>query len=214
MKYLIYKVTNNLTSQIYIGMHRTKVLDDGYMGSGKRIRYAIRKHGIENFTKEILFVFDSEDEMKNKEIELVTEDFIKREDTYNLRPGGKGGWSAEELAKGRSLGGSVTCRILNAKHHQRMKNDIEYRTKCSKSLSLAALRNPKGSIALNSEETNIKRKQKFLEIGHAQGSKNSQFGSMWITNETESKKIKNSESIPEGWTKGRKQRSKCRVTGQ
>ena len=35
------------------------------------------------------------------------------------------------------------------------------------------------------------------------GSRNSQFGSMWITNGTENKKIKSIDIIPEGWYKGR-----------
>ena len=35
------------------------------------------------------------------------------------------------------------------------------------------------------------------------GPKNSQFGTMWITNGTENKKIKSIDLIPEGWYKGR-----------
>jgi hypothetical protein len=37
------------------------------------------------------------------------------------------------------------------------------------------------------------------------GSKNSQFGTMWITNGIENKKIKKDlDIIPEGWYKGRR----------
>jgi hypothetical protein len=36
------------------------------------------------------------------------------------------------------------------------------------------------------------------------GEKNSSFGSMWITNGVESKKIKKDDLIPDGWRKGRK----------
>lgn len=36
------------------------------------------------------------------------------------------------------------------------------------------------------------------------GTKNSQHGTMWITNGAESKKITKNELIPEGWLKGRK----------
>ena len=35
------------------------------------------------------------------------------------------------------------------------------------------------------------------------GSANSQFGTMWITNGVENKKIKKLDFIPEGWYKGR-----------
>jgi len=48
-----------------------------------------------------------------------------------------------------------------------------------------------------------KKKETFKQIGHSQGSKNSQFGSMWITNGSESKKIQKDTLIPEGWRKGR-----------
>jgi hypothetical protein len=35
------------------------------------------------------------------------------------------------------------------------------------------------------------------------GMGNSQFGTMWITNNFENKKIKKNDNIPEGWKKGR-----------
>ena len=92
MFYTIYKITNKINGKIYIGKHQTKDLNDGYMGSGKNLRRAISKYGIENFEKEILFQFDTEHKMNSKEAELVTEEFCLREDTYNLCPGGQGGW--------------------------------------------------------------------------------------------------------------------------
>jgi hypothetical protein len=90
--YLIYKITNTIDGKIYIGKHKTNNVDDDYMGSGKYLHRAIRKYGIENFMKEILFQFDNEADMNAKEAELVTEEFCLREDTYNIALGGKGGW--------------------------------------------------------------------------------------------------------------------------
>ncbi len=91
MFYTIYKVTNLLNGKIYIGKHQTKNLNDSYLGSGKLIKAAIRKHGKENFAKEVLFIFETELEMNEKEKELITEDFVLRKDTYNAGIGGEGG---------------------------------------------------------------------------------------------------------------------------
>jgi hypothetical protein len=88
MYYTIYKTTNLITNKIYIGQHITNNFDDGYLGSGKNLKHDIKKYGKENFTKEILFIFDNFDDMDNKEKELVTKEFVLREDTYNLIQGG------------------------------------------------------------------------------------------------------------------------------
>lgn len=92
MFYTIYKITNLLDGKIYIGSHKTKKLDDAYMGSGKILMRAQKKYGMENFKKEILFVFDNPEEMYAKEAELVNEEFLVTENTYNLKVGGFGGW--------------------------------------------------------------------------------------------------------------------------
>ena len=50
-----YKITNLLNEHFYYGIHSTDNLDDGYMGSGKRLHYAYKKYGMQNFKKEIMF---------------------------------------------------------------------------------------------------------------------------------------------------------------
>lgn len=92
-KYTIYQITNILDKKIYIGKHQTCNLNDGYMGSGKLLKRAQHKYGLENFEKQILHIYDTEEEMNAKEAELVTEEFCCREDTYNICVGGKGGFS-------------------------------------------------------------------------------------------------------------------------
>ncbi len=84
-----YKITNNINNKFYYGIHSTNNLNDGYMGSGKRLHYAYKKYGIENFTKEILKFFDSRKEATDYEAEMVTETLVKDENCYNVALGGE-----------------------------------------------------------------------------------------------------------------------------
>lgn len=91
MFHYMYEIKNNMNGKIYIGVHRTKNMNDGYMGSGKVIKAAIAKYGVENFTKRIIEEFESNEEMFIKERETVSTEFVLRDDTYNLAVGGSGG---------------------------------------------------------------------------------------------------------------------------
>jgi hypothetical protein len=91
MRYTIYQTVNKINNKVYIGKHQTENPNDTYLGSGIALRNAIKKYGVENFEKIILFDFDTEQEMNDKERELITEEFVKRKDTYNRGVGGEGG---------------------------------------------------------------------------------------------------------------------------
>jgi hypothetical protein len=91
MHYTIYETTNIITGKKYIGKHVTKDIDDDYLGSGMILVKAIEKYGKENFYKKILFVFDNEHDMNQKEIELVNEDVVNSNEYYNIAYGGHGG---------------------------------------------------------------------------------------------------------------------------
>jgi hypothetical protein len=58
------------------------------MGSGVDLLKAYKKYGKENFEKTILEFFDNIDDMFKKEAEIVNNDFVLREDTYNKVIGG------------------------------------------------------------------------------------------------------------------------------
>lgn len=88
--YTIYQTTNLINNKIYIGLHTTDNINDGYLGSGIFLKKAIKKYGYKNFKKEILYVFDNKKDMITKEKEIVNEDFILRKDTYNMSKGGYG----------------------------------------------------------------------------------------------------------------------------
>ena len=91
MYYIIYKTINLINNKFYIGKHQCTDLNDGYLGSGIALRKAIAKYGKKNFKREILFIFDSEIDINNKEKEIVTIDLVNDPNCYNLTIGGEGG---------------------------------------------------------------------------------------------------------------------------
>lgn len=226
MFYIIYRITNLVNNKIYIGCHQTKNLSDDYMGSGKALRRAINKYGLSSFKKEILYIFDNENDMYNKEKEIVNEDFLKRNDVYNLTLGGYGGWNyinnnrlngfcKKEIAK---LGRMLTDDILYEKYGDNFRSIAANLGDKGKKISLSIKMRledeeyrkdfydnmRKIGLLACSEESIEKKKETFRIIEHQQGEKNSQYGSMWITNGIENRKIKKEEIIPENWYKGRK----------
>lgn len=89
----LYIVRNLVNGKFYIGVHSTDDPDDGYMGSGKRLKLAMKKYGVESFEKILLYVFDDSELMYLAESMIVDDNFVKRNDVYNMATGGNGGFS-------------------------------------------------------------------------------------------------------------------------
>ena len=89
MPHYIYQITNTVNGKTYIGAHSGAINDD-YLGSGVLITSAIRKYGRSVFQKTILSEHSTPSEMFAAEARLVGDNFVAREDTYNLAPGGYG----------------------------------------------------------------------------------------------------------------------------
>ena len=213
MKYTIYKITNTVNGKIYIGKHQTKDLNDGYMGSGKMLQRAQSKYGIKNFVKEILHVFDTEEEMNAKEAELVTEEFCSREETYNICPGGQGGFGyintilTDDFRTVRGQNGyKQSLLTVEARYGVKSINYIPaVRSKNIERLkSLHKQRAIKYDNFRNKAHTeSSKRKISETMQQRTKGKGNSQYGTMWITDGVSNKKIKTVDTIPNGWYKGR-----------
>lgn len=87
--YILYKTTNKINGKIYVGIHKTETLEfDGYLGSGKILKQAIKRYGRENFQREILAVLDSMEDAQEIESKYVNIDFISDPLTYNICEGG------------------------------------------------------------------------------------------------------------------------------
>jgi hypothetical protein len=94
---LVYKTTNLINGNIYIGVHCTDKIDDGYLGSGIILKNAINIYGRENFKRDIIYDVDTSELAYFIESFLVDSSFCKREDTYNIKKGGEGG-TTEKLS--------------------------------------------------------------------------------------------------------------------
>lgn len=87
----VYITTNLINGKKYIGQHRSSILDEKYLGSGKLLKNAITKYGYENFKVEILKECDSEDDLNNSEIYYIRlYDAVNNDDFYNIARGGDG----------------------------------------------------------------------------------------------------------------------------
>jgi hypothetical protein len=187
MYYTIYKITNKVNGKIYIGSHKTKNLGDGYMGSGKYLMRSMEKHGLDNFEKEILFVFESAELMYAKEAELVNEEFLAEANTYNLKVGGFGGWdyintNGSSVRNITSKNASAMSKLGQEKIREK-RLDPEYNK-----TYLANKFIPKSTHAERVFASECARKVNL--------------GSMMINNGSIVKKIKRDAIIPDGWIKG------------
>jgi len=213
MFYYLYQITNIVNNKIYVGVHKTEDMNDGYMGSGKVIKQAIEKYGIDNFRKNILETFEDSKSMYAREKEIVTNDFIMREDVYNLRRGGFGGFdfinSNPELFLTEKRLNSLMSQQEALKHWKiKYNNDENFRKKTQETLEKATeirkKNNPNGTWYGKKHKNETRKKMSESHVGKHEGNKNSQFNTMWITNGIENKKISKCDNIPYGWIKGRK----------
>jgi len=167
-------------------MHSTNDLEDGYLGSGKRLRYSIRKYGKENHIREILEFCDSRKELKKLEEEIVTLNEIAKEECMNLVPGGHGGFERTESHKKAMLESFKNRLKVDKSFLEKYKEIGRQNFKNAHKNGKIKYSNFEGKK--HSEES--KNKISSSMKGKGKGSNNSQFGTCWVTNGTENKKIK------------------------
>lgn len=172
------------------------------MGSGKRLKYAVKKYGLENFHKEILFVCNSETQMNAIEKILVVPDC---ETNYNLAKGGIGGFfyvnktrnhkeHNKKIAENRDYSKTDLSYIDDA--YRKIKSDDTKRNWAEGKYSYIPNR-----VGMKHTDTT---KQK-MSSSHT-GVNNSQFGTCWITDGKNNMKIKKNVLdywVSKGYRRGR-----------
>lgn len=206
--YIIYKLTNVVNNKIYIGAHVTKNVNDEYMGSGHALNRAKKKYGIEQFKKEILHVFDNEQDMWKKELEIVNEEFCKDPTNYNIRTGGIGGWNhwngTTAHIEASKRGGRASAKKLNEFIAEQKANDTQWWQDWYANV-VEQNRNKNCNGWIHHTDTQRQQRKKLLSNKQS-GVGNSQYGRIWISNVL-TKEVKRStinDLIPEGWVRGKK----------
>ena len=187
--YIIYQITNTINGKIYIGAHETSNLNDGYMGSGTQISRAIRKYGLEKFTKEILFLCENAEKMYLKESEIVNSDFLSRSDVYNIKKGGIGGWDhinngSEEHINRCKRAGDIASSTGKTKNNK-------FPTHASFKGGKTSAEKTRNTTRFSGVKEKISTTLTGKTLGHR-----------WYNNGINNKKIKNGDIIPEGYLQG------------
>lgn len=188
-----YKTTCKVTGNYYYGMHSTDNLDDGYIGSGKRLWYSINKHGIENHVCEKLEFFDTREKLVKKEVEFVNENLIKDPMCMNLMKGGTGGKISDIQQKNRSSCGGKA-------YAKRLKMDKEFQEKIKISTT-------KGAYNLHKK----RKENNQFNLNYIKTLHDIMTNKIWITNGIICTRINKNDDIPTGWKKGRKLHKACIV---
>jgi len=201
--HFIYKTTNIINRNFYIGMHSTDDLNDGYIGSGKRLWHSINYHGKKNFKFEIIEFLPNRNSLKEREKDIINEELLKNPYCMNLKKGGDGGafyHYTDKIRKKIGLTNSIkqkgaknsqygTKWVTNGFENRKIKKDEQILNGWHEGRALG-------------ESFSKKMSEKLKGLGV--GNKNSQFGTCWITNDIINKKIKKTDPIPDGWKLGRK----------
>lgn len=162
----IYKTTNLINGKIYIGQKKSDhFLKESYLGSGKKLKAAIKHYGKENFKVELIEEIDCENLMDVREIYWISFYHATDDDIgYNLSNGGN---------VNRALSGKN--HPLYHKHHSQ-----ESRQKMSKSHTGVKLSREHVQSVINSRKGyhhSESTKQKISESNSI-----IKKGKIWITN--------------------------------
>lgn len=199
--YTVYQITNLVNNKIYIGAHQTDNLEDGYMSSSNSVAAAIKKYGKENFTKTILHYCDDEPAMYAKEAEIVTESFISRPDTYNIKLGGYGGWGHYNNGSDRHR---ESCRLGAKSRSGPMPIGTPFEKGSERTIAISKKANESKKRLW--EEHPEHRESVIAKLSAYQTQNNSMTGKGWCvpigsTSHNKDKKVFPLDAIPEGWVR-------------
>lgn len=122
MFYLVYKTTNLVNGKFYIGSHQTTRINDGYLGSGKILKKALKKYGRQNFKREVIASCVSTKASREVEGHFVRYAILKyKRMCYNRSFNGTGAMLGKENSFYGKEHSDETKRIIAEKASERYK---------------------------------------------------------------------------------------------
>lgn len=211
----LYKVTCKVTGRYYIGMHSTDDMDDGYMGSGKRLWQSFKKHGIEQHVKEVLEQLPSREALRLREEQVVSDELIDDPMCMNLALGGEGGWDHVNAVLRRRIGhhsrAGYAGYIASIKSGKRCTTNLKHVDRAALKLAKRGYFQPSIQVravaAAKHPDVIAKRKLTYARIGHQSGEKNSSYGTRWINRDGVSQRVRGIEAyrlLEHGWLLGKR----------
>lgn len=86
--HIVYKTTHIPSGRYYIGVHSTRILEDGYLGSGRELKTAIEQNGLQAFKREVLGHFPTRQAASDCERTVVNQSVVDDPMSFNLVRGG------------------------------------------------------------------------------------------------------------------------------
>ena len=87
--HFVYRTTNSINDKVYVGLHSTPNLQDGYIGSGIAFKRAVKKYGRLNFNFEVLSYCESREQAEALEEVLIKDhrNILGHDQVYNILDG-------------------------------------------------------------------------------------------------------------------------------
>lgn len=115
-------------------MHSTNDLNDGYIGSGKRLWYSINKYGKDKHTCEILEFLPDRKTLKEKEAVYIN-NILNEVSCMNIVKGGSGGFEHINNNKDYDYLHTKNGKKSGMIHKNRMEMDVKYNIQWRKKVS-------------------------------------------------------------------------------
>jgi group I intron endonuclease len=221
----VYITTDISSGKHYIGDHSTNNLEDEYLGSGILIQRAIKKHGGDNFKKEILELFDSKEEAFNAQEGYIKEYNTLSPNGYNISPkGGIGVNGCHSNNTKNKISISLEKYIRTEEHRKNIsisktgnKNPNYGKSISEKHKESIIISNKKrkgnnhymyGKTHTEESKEKMRKPKRSMAKDHKQNMSKSHMGKFYINNGIITKQLKKGDDIPEGWKIGRKDKDK------